>query len=108
MPTATELPIDTTATAGAMADEIFGSGIIVNSASYSGDANSSGIYTNGDSVSDAATPGDSGVILSTGNATDFTNSDGSTNTNQSTSTSTNTAGIDADSDFNALANGQHL
>ncbi len=105
MPTATELPIDTTATAGAMADEIFGSGIIVNSASYSGDANSSGIYTNGDSVSDAATPGDSGVILSTGNATDFTNSDGSTNTNQSTSTSTNTAGIDADSDFNALANG---
>jgi hypothetical protein len=36
--TATELPINTSATALDMADEIFGSGIVVNSATYSGGA----------------------------------------------------------------------
>ncbi len=103
MPTATELPIDSGATAMQMAMEIFGNGITVNSASYSGDALSSGIYTNGDTVSPDATPGDSGVILSTGHVDDFTNSDGTTNTNQSGSTSTNTSGVNNDGDFNTLA-----
>ena len=103
MPIATELPIDTTATAAEMAAEIFGDGITVNSASYSGDALSSGIYTNGDTVSPDATPGDTGVILSTGRARDFTNNSGTTNTNTSTSTSTNTSGIDNDADFNSIA-----
>ncbi len=102
MPTATELPIDSTATATAMANEIFGDGITINSASYTGDALSSGIYTNGDAISNEATPGDSGVILSTGYVADFTNSDGTTNTNQSASTSTNTSG-GADADFTTLA-----
>ena len=64
MPTATELPIDTTATALDMANEIFGSGATVNSATYFGDNNASGIYSNGDVVSPFATPGDTGVILS--------------------------------------------
>lgn len=103
MPTATELPINTGATAMQMALNIFGNGITVNSASYTGDNLSSGIYTNGDTVSPDATPGDTGVILSTGHAADFTNSDGTTNTNQSGSTSTNTSGVDNDADFNAIA-----
>ena len=102
MPTATELPIDSTADAMAMANEIFGDGILVDSASYTGDALSSGIYTNGDAISNEATPGDTGVILSTGYVADFTNSDGTTNTNQNTGTSTNTAG-NADGDFTTLA-----
>ena len=103
MPIATELPIDTSASAEDMANEIFGGGIEVLSATYEGDNASSGIYTDGDAISPFATPGDSGVILSTGNATDFTNSDGTTNTNQSESTTTNTAGIDGDAQFDALA-----
>lgn len=103
MPIATELPIDTSATAMDMANEIFGGGITVNSASYSGDPLSSGIYTNGDTVSPEATPGDSGVILSTGYARDFTNSSGTANTNVSGSTSTNTSGINNDADFNNIS-----
>lgn len=105
MATATELPIDTSASAIEMANEIFGDGIVVESATYFGDADSSGIYTNGDTVSPFATPGDSGVILSTGDAVDFTNSDGSTNTNQATNRSTNTSGINGDDQFDDLANG---
>ncbi|THH38344.1 Hint domain-containing protein [Aliishimia ponticola] len=103
MPNATELPIDATATELEMANEIFGGGVIVNAAQYFGDAQSSGIYTNGDAISPDATPGDSGVILSTGHVADFTNSDGTTNTNTSTNTGTNTNGIDRDSDFDAIA-----
>ena len=103
MAVANELPIDTSATAEEMAAEIFGQGVTVNSASYSGDPLSSGIFTDGDSISPDATPSDTGVILSTGHATDFTNSDGSTNTNQATNTSTNTSGVNNDGDFNALA-----
>ena len=106
MATATELPINTSATALDMANEIFGSDMVVNSATYSGDAASSGTYSNGDIVSPFATPGDTGVILSTGNAVNFTNSDGTANTNQSGGTSTITVGgIDGDADFNALATG---
>ena len=104
MPTATELPIDSSATALQMATEIFGAGVTVNSASYTGDPLSSGIYSSGDTISPEATPGDTGVILSTGHVDDFTNSDGSTNTNQATGTSTNTSGV-GDADFTALAGG---
>ena len=38
MATATELPINTSATALDMADEIFGSGMVTNNATYSGGA----------------------------------------------------------------------
>ena len=103
MPIAQELPIDTGASALAMANEIFGSGVTVNSATYSGDPLSSGIYTNGDTISPDATPGDSGVILSTGYVRDFTNSSGSTNTNEVAGRSTNTSGVNNDAQFNALA-----
>ncbi|WP_323781045.1 Hint domain-containing protein [Thalassovita sp.] len=74
MATAQELPIDTGASAIEMAEEIFGDGVTVVSANYFGDNQSSGIYSNGDSVSAETTPGDTGVILSTGNATEYTNS----------------------------------
>ncbi|MBR9841804.1 MAG: Hint domain-containing protein [Rhodobacteraceae bacterium] len=109
MPIAQELTYDTGASAEEMAGEIFGDGVTVVSASYSGAGGSSAIYSNGDAVSAEATPGDTGVILSTGNATDFTNSGGggwwggtSTNTNQSTGRSTNTSGENNNADFNAI------
>lgn len=114
MATAQELNYQTNATATQMAEEIFGDGVTVVSASYSGSSYSSAIYSGGDSISSEATPGDSGVILSTGRADDFTNSGStggwggwwggggsSTNTNQSTNTSTNTGGEDNNADFNA-------
>jgi hypothetical protein len=105
MAIATELPVNTGATALDMANEIFGAGITVNSATYSGAGASSGIFTNGDTISSGVTPSDSGVILSTGNAVDFTNNSGTTNTNTSGGTSTNTTGINNDADFNAVSGG---
>lgn len=70
---ATQLPVNTNASATQMAETIFGDGVTVVGASYTGDRDSSGIYSNGDSVSPDVTPGDTGVILSTGDAGDFTN-----------------------------------
>ncbi|MGX9354211.1 Hint domain-containing protein [Roseobacteraceae bacterium S113] len=110
MPTANELFIDTSASATAMANEIFGSGATVTDAFYFGDNASSGIFDNnngGVQATDGVLPADTGVILSTGNAQDFTNSDGSTNTNQSAGTGTNTAGVNGDAQFNALAGGNN-
>ena len=103
MATGQELPINTGATALQMAQSIFGPGVTVQSAVYSGDPASSGIYSNGDAVSAAVTPGNSGVILSTGNLRDFTQ--GSGDPNRSGGTSSNTAGIDNNPLFNALAGG---
>lgn len=103
MATATELNINTNATAKQMADEIFGDGVFVDSASYSGDSRSSGIYSGADSTTPGVAPADSGVILSTGLAQDFTNDSGTSDTNVRGNTSTNTAGVDNDADFNTLA-----
>ena len=99
--TASELTIDNRASATEMAETIFGDGVQVISASYSGDRNSSGIWTDGDAISPDATPSDTGVILSTGRVTDFTNSSGDPNVRSNTST--NTRGVNNDSDFNTLA-----
>ena len=101
MVAASELPIDTSATALDMAQNIFGDGVTVTGATFSGDNDSSGIYTDGDSVAPGVTPGDTGVILSTGDAEDFTNSSGQSN--QSNSTSTNTSGVNNNSQLNAAA-----
>ena len=93
MVAAAELPIITVregSTAMNMANAIFGNGVTVTGASYVGDRDSAGIYSSGDSLSPGVTPGDTGVILSTGDAEDFTNSSGQSN--QSTNTSTNTSG----------------
>ncbi|WP_456386366.1 Hint domain-containing protein [Profundibacter sp.] len=103
MVAASELPINTSATATQMANEIFGDGVSVVSASYTGDNRSSGIYSDGDATSPFATPGDTGVILSTGRVRDFTNSNGQSNHN--TGTSTNTSGVNNDAQFNAIAGG---
>ena len=110
MVAASKLPIDTSASALDMAQLIFGDGVTIQNASYSGDANSSGIFSNGNTISPGVTPADSGVIFSTGNASDFTNSPApawqwwnNSEANQNTGTSTNTAGIDNDSMFNGAA-----
>lgn len=101
MATGAELTYDINASAMQMANAIFGDGVSVVSASYTGDKNSSAIYSNGDALSPDATPGDTGVILSTGYAKSFTQSSG--DPNRATNTSTNTSGVNNNADFNALA-----
>lgn len=85
-----------------MADAIFGSGVQVLGASYSGHAESSGIYSDGDSVAPGATPSDTGVILSTGYAKDFTNTSGDANTSAST---TGQMGTSGDADLSTISGG---
>jgi Hint domain/Bacterial Ig domain len=104
MATASELPIQTNASAMDMASEIFGDGVTVVDATYSGDNRSSGIWSDGDSVSGDVTPGDTGVILSTGRVSNFTNSSGDPNVRSNTSS--NTSGVNNDPDFNAAAGQQ--
>ena len=101
MVAAAELPIQTGVDAMQMAEAMFGPSIEVVSATYTGDPASAGIYSDGLTVAPGVTPSDSGVILSTGRAVDFTNSTGSSN--QSASTSTNTSGLDNDSALNQIA-----
>lgn len=103
MPTASELPIDTSATANEMAEAMFGNGISIQSASYTGAQVASGIYTNGDTVAPGVTPSDTGVILSTGQAQSITNSSGDVNTSNSTTTNNGTSG---DADLSAISGGQ--
>lgn len=103
MATGAELSYNTGATALEMAETIFGAGVTVLSATYTGDPRSSAIYGNGDALSPEATPGDSGVILSTGLATSFTQSSGDPNRSASTSTNTSGAGSDNNAAFNAIA-----
>lgn len=103
MPTASELPVDTSASAMDMANAMFGNGISITTASYSGAASASGIYTDGDQTASAITPSDTGVILSTGDATDITNSSGDVNTSSGTSTNHHLSG---DSDLTAISGQQ--
>lgn len=100
MPTVSELPIDTDASAEDMVNAIFGEGVTIVSASYTGVSHASGIYTDGDTIAPGVTPADTGVILSTGKAESITNSSGDVNENSGTSTDNETAG---DSDLNSLA-----
>jgi hypothetical protein len=95
MPTASELPIDIGASAEEMAIEMFGSGITIVSASYTGNANASGTYSDGNATAPGVTPSDTGVILSTGNASSITNSSGDANVSTGTSTNHGASG-DAD------------
>ncbi len=99
----TELPIDRGATAQEMAETIFGDGvqIVAGSASYTGDNDSSGIYTNGNSIAPGVTPGDTGVMFSTGDLRGFTNN--SSQSNIRTNTTTNSSGSNNDPAFNAAA-----
>ncbi|MFX0546405.1 Hint domain-containing protein [Roseovarius sp. S1116L3] len=88
----TGIPIDTRASALEMAQEMFGPGVIIESATYTGDRDSSGIYSNGDTISPGVMPGNTGVMFSTGDLDGFTNrtnwwQGANTSTNQSTSSS---------------------
>lgn len=98
---AATLPVETGVGADAMAAAMFGPGITVVSATYTGDPQSAGIYTGGDSIAPDITPADTGVILSTGKATSITNTSGEAN--QTASCTTDTAGVDGDSDLNQIA-----
>lgn len=96
-----DLTYNSNASATLMANTIFGDGVTVTGASYSGSSYSSAVYSNGDAVAGNVTPGDTGVIFSTGRASDFTNNGGQSN--QDTNTSTNSGGQNNNSDFNAIA-----
>jgi len=95
-----ELTYQTNASALNMARTIFGDGVTVTSASYSGPSSSSAIYTNGQ-LAAGVVPSETGVILSTGRVTDFTQSNGDPNRNAGTST--DTSGANNNSLFNAIA-----
>lgn len=103
MVAAAELTYNTNASATQMAQEIFGDGVTIVSASYSGDNRSSAIFSDGDTIAPGATPADSGVILSTGRARDYTNSSGQAN--QDSNTSTNTQGGNNVDLFDDIDNG---
>lgn len=103
MAIANELAINTAASALDMANEVFGAGIEILTASFTGDAVSSGIYSGAQGTIPGIVPGDSGVIFSTGRVTDFTNSSGTTDTNTAAGTTTNTTGVDGDAGLNAIA-----
>lgn len=103
-----ELPILTLREAGnrnafadQMAEAIFGDGITVLDASYTGDIDSAGIFSDGDNVAENTTPADTGVILSTGNVESYTQSSG--DSNQSASTTADTSGQNNNALFNASA-----
>lgn len=104
MVAASELNYTSNASAMQMAQAIFGDGVTVVDADYTGWKQSSAIYSGGDTIAPGVTPGDTGVILSTGRASHFTNSKGQAN--QSSSKSTNTNGPDNQADFNEIAGTQ--
>ncbi|MEB8387620.1 Hint domain-containing protein [Rhodobacteraceae bacterium KMM 6894] len=100
-----EIPIDDRASAMEMAQEMFGPGVTIDGATYHGDKDSSGIYSNGDSVSPGVMPGDTGVMFSTGDLNGFTGSsrwwNGGSNT--STSQTTNSSGSNGVDSFDTAA-----
>jgi Ca2+-binding RTX toxin-like protein len=102
MPDALELNVTTTTDATTIAQTIFGDGIQVVSATLTGAATQAGTYSGGDAVSGGVVPSDSGVILSTGDATDFTTGGTGTNTNTSAGTSTGHGGA-GDADLDAIS-----
>lgn len=97
-----EIPIDRGATATEMAQTIFGSGVTIVNASYTGDNDSSGIWTNGNSIAPGVTPSDTGVMFSTGDLRGFTNNN-PFQSNQSNSTTTSSSGPNNNAQFNAAA-----
>ncbi|MGR3679004.1 MAG: choice-of-anchor L domain-containing protein [Paracoccaceae bacterium] len=94
MAMASKLQVDTKASANDMAETIFGSGVKIITASYSGAGRASGTFENGDEVAPDITPSDTGVILSTGRATAVTNSNGDANSKSNTTTKNHTKGDD--------------
>ncbi|APG48899.1 Hint domain-containing protein [Phaeobacter porticola] len=101
MVAASELTYNINANATQMAETIFGDGVQVVNASYTGDTRASAVYSNGDTVAPGATPSDTGIILSTGQASAYTNSNGEAN--QSSNQTTANGGPNGDPAFNAAA-----
>lgn len=100
MATGAELTYNTAASALTMANTIFGDGVTVVSATYSGPAASKAVYSNGQ-LAPGVVPSTTGVILSTGNVVDFTQSNGDPNRNAGTSS--DTTGTNNNALFNTLA-----
>ncbi len=100
MVAASPLSINTAASDLAMAEAIFGTGVQIVSANYTGASSASGIYSGGLGTSPGVVPSDTGVILSTGNASEFTNSSGDANQNSNTSGIQGTSG---DSQLTAIS-----
>ncbi len=98
---ATKLPVTTNVTALKLAETMFGDGISIVAASYTGDPLSAGIYSQGTSVAPDSVPSEMGVILSTGLAQDFTNA--ANLANQTADQSTDTTGLDNTAAMNAIA-----
>ncbi len=97
-----ELTYNDSATALQMAELIFGDNVTVTGASYTGDPDASAIYSDGDTISPGVVPGDTGVILSTGEADRFTNFS-TFNPNQASNTTSPNSGPNGDPDFNTLS-----
>jgi len=97
-----ELSIDKTATATEMAETIFGDGVQVLTATYTGDSDSSGIYSDGLTTSSGVVPTDTGVMFSTGDLDGFTNNN-PFQSNLSTGRTTSSSGLNCDPDFNTVA-----
>jgi hypothetical protein len=108
MPIASALTIVNTASADTLMQTILGNGVTIvdGSASISGAGTQSGTYSGGDATLGDISPADTGIILSTGNVSSFTNAgDGtSTDTNLVTGRTTNYDGA-GDADLDA-ASGQ--
>lgn len=114
MATGAELTYTTGISAMSAANTIFGAGTTVTGASWSqsggllggllgngnGVGTSAALYSNGQ-LSPGVLPGNEGLILSTGNARDFTQSSGDPNRVAGTSTDSN--GVNNNSQFNAIA-----
>lgn len=101
MATAEKLNVDTSVNADGMAEAMFGSGIKIISADYTGAAQASGTYSDADSTMPGVAPSDSGVILSTGKAKDITNSDGADRNDSAGTTTRNWT--DGDEDLAGIA-----
>lgn len=102
MPIASELAVTTGVTATTLANTIFGDGITVNSATVTGASTAYGTFSGADATLGSISPADTGIILSTGNATDFTNSSGTTDTNTAAGTSTDHS-LAGDTDLDSLS-----
>lgn len=80
-----ELRIDSASAMG-MAETIFGAGITILGASFTGQSNQVGLYSGAWTTMPGVAPSDAGLILSTGRVADFTQSAGDANVSEATST----------------------
>ncbi|WP_254216347.1 choice-of-anchor L domain-containing protein [Tabrizicola sp. TH137] len=78
-----------------MAETIFGEGVKIVSASYTGQADQAGIYSGADKTMPGVAPSDTGLILSTGRVASFSRGGADANTSEGTTTNFGGAGDDA-------------